>query len=241
MGRIFKAELYKITHIPSFVFSVLFAFPAGVLLCVLAGTGGDLSVVDVFENNLSMLGYYFIAITVIYVTNDYEKNTIKAIISSGISKGRIYISRLCVCILVTEVALLLAVTGEFVYAAIAGVPITNEVHPWTTAQFASSIGLQMLFTMLLVGIGYFLAIMIRKQMPAVMVSTAVLGLEAVAIGAIGKAFKIDLTAFNIPTIIEQMDSLNITANVLIGSAIFFVFVLLVTFGIGVQVFKRRDV
>lgn len=241
MSRIFKAELYKITHIPSFVFSVLFAFPVGMLLCVVAGMGGDLSVVDVFEENLSMLGYYFMAITVIYVTNDYEKNTIKAIISSGVSKSKIYISRLCVCVLVAEIALLLAVAGEFIYAAVTGMPITNEAHPWTAPQFMASIGLQMLFTMLLVGLGYFVAILIRKQMPAIMVSGVFLGAEALVIGGIGKTFKIDLSALNIPTVIEQMDSLNITSNVLIGTAVLVVLVLIVTFGIGVQVFKRRDI
>lgn len=241
MNRIFKAEVYKITHVPSFMLSVLFALPAGVLISVIGNLDKSLTMVDVINVNLSMLVYYYVALVVIYVTNDYEKNTIKAIISSGVSKSKIYMSRLLVCVLIAEIALLFSIVGEFVYGYIAHIPMTSDTYEWTMANYAASIGFQMMFVMLVSALAYFVAIIIRKQMLSMIVAPIVFGFEPLIIHLIGKYFHIDLAVLDIPAAIEGMDSLSITGNVLIGTGLFFLIVIVVTFGIGVQVFKRRDV
>ena len=53
-----------------------------------------------------------------YVTNDYEKGTIKAIVSSGVSKTKIYFGRLLVSIFISEIMFALAFIGAYVWGTV---------------------------------------------------------------------------------------------------------------------------
>lgn len=241
MSRIIKAELYKIINVPSFVFSMFFAFPAGAIWGVVKRLDADVTMVDLISGIMTYFIYFMLAMVILYITNDYEKGTIKAIVSSGVSKSKIYFGRLIVSVIIAEVVYIFSLIGTYVYGIAAGIPMTNADNPWTAGQFLSSILIQMVFVILYASIGYFIGVVIRKQVVSLMAAPLLVGLEPVAVGCISSFFKTDLTILNIQQIVLQMDELNLSGNILAGTVIFVAVVIVITFAIGVQIFKKRDV
>lgn len=238
MNRIVKAELYKISNVPSFIFSLLFALPAGILWAALATAGGGVTLLDVYTGIGSYANIFLITLIVLYVTNDYEKGTIKAIVSSGVSKSKIYFGRMLVSVLIAETGFLLALLGTTIYV----VPFTDLQSPdWTVMQYASSIIIQMLFVLLYAAIGYFIAVVVRKQTFATLSAVLLVGLEPLLVGGLSKAFHINLSVFDVSAISQEMESLQITGSVLAGCAVFVAVAAILSVVVGARIFVKRDV
>lgn len=241
MGRIIKAELYKILHVPSFILSVLFAIPAGVLWAFLIGAKGGVAMSDLVSNILLVCPYFFITIVIIYVTNDYEKGTIKAIVSSGVSKTKIYFGRMVVSVLIAEATYLLCILGMFIGGTVKGVPMTSPAFPWTSSQFLSSILIQMFIVILYASLGYFVGIAVRKQTFSIILGTMIIALEPLIIQYLGKFLNVKLDMLDMSELAMRLEELQISWDAILGMAILTVIIVLITFVIGVQMFKRRDV
>ena len=241
MFRIFKAELFKCRHNLSFFLSLLAAVPLGVLYCVICELDKTLSMAEILSGVVSYYSIFFIVMITMYVTNDYEKGTIKAIMSSGVSKSKIYFGRLMVSIFVSEIMFILAFGGAYLWGFLKGIPLVSEAMPWTTFQFAESVGVQMLIVAVYAMLGYFISVLIKKQMPAMIVSIAVINFEPLLVGKASEFLGKDLSILDFNSMIEQIEMLNLSGTVLIGTGIFALVVFFLTFIIGTTVFKHRDI
>lgn len=65
--------------------------------------------------------------------------------------------------------------------------------------------------------------------------------EPLLVSYLGKMLRMDLEIFDISNVSQQMEALNITGNVLLGSGIFLLVTVFVCIVIGVQAFKRYDI
>lgn len=241
MNRIIKAELYKIMNVPSFVVSMFFAFPAGALWGMAKRLDGQVTMVDLISGIMTYFIYFMLGLVILYITNDYEKGTIKAIVSSGVSKSKIYFGRLIVSVIIAEIVYIFSLIGTYAYGIIAGIPMTSADNLWTAGKFLTSILIQMIFVILYASIGYFIGVVVRKQVVSLMIAPLMIGLEPVAVGFISSFLKTDLTVLNIQQVVLQMDELNLSGSVLAGTVIFVTAVIVITFVVGVQIFKKRDV
>ena len=241
MFRIFKAELFKCRHNMSFFLSLLASVPLGILYTVICELDKTLSMAEILSGVVSYYSIFFIIMITMYVTNDYEKGTIKAIMSSGVSKSGIYFGRLLVSIVVSEVMFLLAFAGAGAYGFLRGIPMASAAMPWTTFQFVESVGVQMLIVAVYAMLGYFISVLIKKQMPAMIVAIIVINCEPLLIGKLSEVLHADLSVLDFTSMIEQIEMLNLSGNVLIGTGIFALVVFVATFIIGTAIFKHRDI
>ena len=241
MFRIFKAELFKCRHNMSFFLSLLAAVPLGILYSYICELDKTLSMAEILSGVVSYYSIFFIIMITMYVTNDYEKGTIKAIMSSGVSKSKIYFGRLTVSIFISEIMFLLAFAGAFGWAFIRGIPFTSDAMSWTTFQFVESVGVQMLIVAVYAMIGYFISVLIKKQMISMIVAIIVINFEPLIIGKVGELLGKDLSMLDFNSVIEQIEVLDLSGNVLIGTGIFALAVFFFTFAVGTAVFKHRDI
>ena len=241
MSKIFKAELYKIRHNLVFFVSLLASAPLGALLTVVAGLDSSICLAEVLSSIVSFYEIFFIIMIAMYVTNDYEKGTIKAIVSSGVSKTKIYFGRLLVSIFISEIMFILACIGAYVWGTVKGIPMTSGEFVWTNMQIIESIIIQMIIVIAYAMIGYFISVLTKKQIVAIMVSIVVINFEPVAVSYIGKALGQNLSVLDFSNTISQIEKLNITGNILLSSLLFVLVVFVFTFAIGTYVFKHRDI
>lgn len=241
MLRIFKAELFKCRHNLSFFLSLLASVPLGILYAVICELDHTLSMAEILSGVVSYYNIFFIMMIAMYVTADYEKGTIKAIMSSGVSKSGIYFGRLLVCVVVSEIMFLLAFAGSAGYGLIKGIAMVSSAMPWTTLQFIESVGVQMVVVAIYAMIGYFVSVLFKKQIPSMVVAIALINFEPLAIGKLSQLLHVDLSVLDFVSVIEQIEVLNISGTVLVGSGIFAAVVFVATFIIGTAVFKHRDI
>ena len=241
MSKIFKAELYKIRHSKAFFLSLLASAPLGALLTVVAGLDSKICLAEVLSSIVSFYKIFFIIMIAMYVTNDYEKGTIKAIVSSGVSKTKIYFGRLLVSIFISEIMFALAFIGAYVWGTVKGIPMTSLDFAWTTTQIIESVGIQMIIVAAYAMIGYFISVLTKKQIVAIIVTVFVINLEPVAIGYIGKALGQNLNILDFSNTINQIEMLNFTGNILLSAALFAAAVFIFTFALGSYIFKHRDI
>lgn len=122
MNRIFFVELYKIRHNITFMIAIIFAIPLGMLLALVAQIDKTLCVVQLLGSLSAYYKIFFVALVIMYVTLDYERGTIKAIISSGISKESIYLGRMLVSIFVCVILFILIYIGAVICSFLLNVP-----------------------------------------------------------------------------------------------------------------------
>ncbi len=225
----------------SFFLSLLASVPLGVLYTVICELDKTLSMAEILSGVVSYYNIFFIVMIAMYVTNDYEKGTIKAIMASGASKSKIYFGRLLVSIFISEIMFILAFIGAYVWCVFKDIPMISSSMPWTITQFAESVGVQMLIVAIYAMIGYFISVLAKKQIPAMIISIVVINFEPLAIGKLSELLGKDLSILNFMSMIEQIEMLNLSGKVLIGTGIFALVVFVATFVIGTAVFKHRDV
>lgn len=161
--------------------------------------------------------------------------------SSGVSKSGIYFGRLLVSVVVSEVMFLLAFAGAGAYGFMRDIPMASAAMPWTTFQFVESVGVQMLVVAVYAMLGYFISVLIKKQMPAMIVAIIVINCEPLLIGKLSEIFHADLSVLDFTSMIEQIEMLNLSGNVLVGTGIFALVVFVATFIVGTAIFKHRDI
>ena len=225
----------------SFFLSLLAAVPLGVLYGVICELDKTLSMAEILSGVVSYYNIFFIIMITMYVTNDYEKGTIKAIMSSGVSKSKIYFGRLMVSIFISEIMFVLAFAGAYAWGFFKGIPLVSEAMPWTVFEFAESVGVQMLIVAVYAMLGYFISVLIKKQMPAMIVAIAVINFEPLLVGKASELLGKDLSILDFNSMIERIEMLNLSGSVLIGTGAFALVVFFLTFVIGTTVFKHRDI
>lgn len=241
MKKIFSAEMYKVRHNLSFFVSMIASVPLGALFTIVMCLVPEVTMPDILSGVVSYYKIFFIVMIAMYVTNDYEKGTIKAIVSSGVSKSRIYFGRLLVSIVISELMFLMSTAGAWICAAVRNVPTSSGADAWGVSQYAASILIQMLAVVFYAMIGYFVSVVLRKQVISIMASVFVIYFEPMAAQNLGKMLHADLSIFDFSNIMIQLEELNITGSVLLGFLVFIVIVGVLTCIIGTEVFKRRDI
>lgn len=241
MSKIFKAELYKICHSKAFFLSLLASAPLGALLTVVAGLDSKICLVEVLSSIVSFYKIFFIIMIAMYVTNDYEKGTIKSIVSSGVSKTKIYFGRLLVSIFISEIMFALAFIGAYVWGTFKGIPMTSPDFAWTYTQIIESVGIQMIVVAAYAMIGYFISVLTKKQIVAIIVTVFIINLEPVAVGYIGKTLGKNLNILDFSNTISQIEMLNFTGNILLSAGLFAIAVFIFTFALGSYIFRHRDI
>lgn len=241
MKKIFSAEMYKVRHNLSFFISMIASVPLGALFTIVMCLVPEVTMPDILSGVVSYYKIFFIVMIAMYVTNDYEKGTIKAIVSSGVSKSRIYFGRLLVSIVISELMFLMSTAGAWICAAVRNVPASSGADAWGASQYAASILIQMLAVVFYAMIGYFVSVVLRKQVISIMASVFVIYFEPMAAQNLGKMLHADLSIFDFSNIMIQLEELNITGSVLLGFLVFIVIVGVLTCIIGTEVFKRRDI
>ena len=241
MFRIFKAELFKCRHNMSFFLSLLAAAPLGILYAFICELDKTLSMAEILSGVVSYYNIFFIIMIAMYVTNDYEKGTIKSIMSSGVSKTKIYLGRLSVSIFISEIMFVLAFVGALAWGIFRGIPFVSDAMPWTTFEFVESILVQMLIVAIYAMIGYFISVLIKKQMPSMIVAIAFINFEPLLISKIGELSGVDLSILDFNSVIEQIEMLDMSGTVLYGMLVLGIFVFVLTFIIGTAIFKHRDI
>ncbi len=241
MKKIVSAEMYKVRHNLSFFVSMIASVPLGALFTIVMCLVPEVTMPDIISGVVSYYKIFFIVMIAMYVTNDYEKGTIKAIVSSGVSKSRIYFGRLLVSIVISELMFLMSAAGAWICAVVRNVPAASGGQVWGAREYAESIVIQMLAVVLYAMVGYFISVILRKQVISIMAAVFILYFEPMAAQNLGKIIHADLSILDFSNTVVQMEELNITGSVLLGFAIFIVIVGVLTCIIGTEVFKRRDI
>lgn len=241
MFRIFNAELYKIRHNITIILSIILSAPLGILFAFIAQMDKTICSAQILGGLATYYKIFFVVLIIMYITLDYERGTIKAIISSGVSKTKIYFGRMLVSICVAEAMFLLAYIGAALTVSVNNIPMSSSVYSWSAIQYIESIFVQMLIVAAYAMIAYFVGVLIKKQVAAIMVAAIVINFESLIIGYLGKATHLNLSMLDFSTTIQNLELLNVNGSVLLGALIYAFIIFIFSFVIGVLIFKNRDI
>lgn len=214
MTNVFAAEMYKLKY------NILFyACLIGIVASAVIGsvTGTTETLVTAFEDNGANFPLFLVIIISTMACDDYEKDTMKNLVSSGNSRAHIYGGKILAAIAVGLIMFI--VDGAAVMTI--GYMANGLGDGLTVIGAIESLAVQLLLVLVYVLTFFGFASITKSSKYGIMLGVLYVFAAAMVPWFLGNfVFHANLEAFSIDTLVKSIDSLNFSFNMIVNFAIY---------------------
>ena len=239
MNRIIKAEIYKLFHNKTIIFTILASLVLGAMVYFLPDFYKGQDTLGLIASTISDAMAFIAIVAGAAICTDIQDKTLKNIVLSGVSRTKIYIGRLIAVILMSSFVLTLAMISRAV-----GATLLSGIESVTEAQvplLLEAIGLQFVIMIGVVSVVFLIASIIKNLSYSLMASLLLINGTPMLFPYLKSKFNLDLASFDITSLMDSIGKLKINGDVIIHVAIITGVVVVITNFIGTMIFKRTDI